>query len=291
MFRIGLTDTGRLPTLTPLHGQTIQRCTTPMELAMSQTTVTFLGTATVTPEAGHDTASFLINRNILVDTGWYAAVRMLSYGFSPLDLDYLILTHCHHDHYIGLPHLLFYRRMRRGDRAELPPLKVIGPAEDVQLVTDLARRLLQTERFPDVEHVPVIHPLSPGEAFESEAFRLTTCATVHAVQGLCYRFLDKATGAEFGFTGDTAYHPPIADHLRGCSLIVHEASHGTKEVQNAVDTGHSSARDAARIGAAAGAARLALVHLPPGSAPDAVAAARAVFADTFWPQDGEVVKV
>lgn len=258
---------------------------------MSATTVTFLGTGTVTPEAGHDTASFLINGRVLVDTGWYAAVRMLSFGFSPLDLEYLILTHCHHDHYIGLPQLLFYRRMRRKDRPELPPLNIIGPAEDVQRIADLSRALLQTERFPDVEHVPVVHPVVPGQAFEADGFRLETCDTVHAVQGICCRFTDRATGATFGFTGDTAYHPPIAEHLSGCDLIVHEASHAGRDPENARASGHSSARDAARIAAAAGARRLALVHLPPGRAGEALAAAREILPGAFWPTDGERVRV
>jgi len=41
-----------------------------------KTTVTFLGTSTVVPAAGHDTASFLINGGYLMDTGWYSAIKM-----------------------------------------------------------------------------------------------------------------------------------------------------------------------------------------------------------------------
>jgi len=253
------------------------------------TTVTFLGTSTVTPEAGHDTASFLINRRILVDTGWYSAVKMLDCGVSPLDITHLIITHCHHDHYIGLPHLLFYLRMRRRDRPDRPPLKIIGPAEDIQRVVDLARAFLQVERFPDVELVPEVMPLAPGDGLETDAFRLETCGTAHAVQGLCYRFTDTEAGVAFGFTGDTAYHPPIAEHLKGCRMIVHEASHGDKRLENARETGHASAWDAAKIATRAGAERLALVHMPQEAAPRAVAAAREVFPGAFWPQDGETV--
>jgi ribonuclease Z len=258
---------------------------------MSPTTVTFLGTGTVTPEAGHDTASFLINRKILVDTGWYSAVRMLSFGASPLDLEYLILTHCHHDHYIGLPQLLFYRRMRHRDRPDLPPLNIVGPADDVQRIVDLSRGLLQTDRFPDTGHIPVVHPVAPGGTFETDSFKLETCETIHAVQGICCRFADKATGAVFGFTGDTAFHPPIAEHLSGCELIVHEASYAAAERENAKAGGHSSARDAARIADAARARRLALVHLPPGKAEGALAAAKGIFPGAFWPADGEEVLV
>ena len=79
----------------------------------TKTTVTFLGTSAVVPGAGHDTASFLINGKYLVDTGWYATIKMRGYGFDPMQLEYLFFTHCHHDHYIGLPQLLFYLRMRR----------------------------------------------------------------------------------------------------------------------------------------------------------------------------------
>lgn len=253
------------------------------------TTVTFLGTSSVTPEAGNDTATFLINGNVLVDTGWYSAVKMLGCGHSPLDLEYILLTHIHHDHYLGLPHLLFYRRMRQKDRDRLPPLKVAGPADDVQRVVDLARALLQVERFPDDGHVPEVLPLAPGDSLQTEEFRLETCGTVHAVQGLCYRFTDKATGSALGITGDTAYHPPIAEHLRGCTLLIHEAAHGARTLDGAHQTGHSTARDAARIAAAADAGRLALVHLRETDRADALAAAREIFPRTFLPDEGETI--
>ena len=111
------------------------------------TQVKFLGTSAVVPAAGHDTVSLLVNGRILIDTGWYSAVKMQQYGLSPLDVEYLILTHCHHDHYIGLPQILFYRAMRRRDRPDLPVLKVIGPADDVERVVRLSMGLLQPKRF------------------------------------------------------------------------------------------------------------------------------------------------
>src|SRR3954447_15556987 len=98
-----------------------------------QTTVTFLGTDAVVPEGGADTASFVINGKYLVDTGWYAVIKMRCYDLDPMDIEYLILTHCHHDHYLGLPHLLFYLAMRRSERPDRPKLKIIGPAGEIEL--------------------------------------------------------------------------------------------------------------------------------------------------------------
>jgi len=245
--------------------------------------ITFLGTASVTPDAGGDTASFLIGRNILVDTGWNAPLRMMQFGFSPLEIEYVIFTHCHHDHYMGLPQLLFYRRMKRHEST----LRIIGPEEDLEKTVEISHTFLQVERFPECRDNVETIPLVPGASLSTPTFTLDTIQTVHAVQGLCYRFTDSASGSALGFTGDTAYHPPIADHLKGCATIIHEASHADRTVENARSTGHSSAMDAARIAIEAKATRLALIHLHRQSGPTALKAARAIFPGAFWPMDGE----
>jgi len=254
-----------------------------------QTTVTFLGTSTVVPTARHDTASFMINGKYLVDTGWYATIKMLEYGFNPMELEYLFITHFHHDHYIGLPHLLFYLRMRRRERPDRPPLKIIGPAEDIEKVVELSRRFLQTDRFPDVECIPEIIPLNPGESYQEQAFQIDTCSTIHAVQGLCYKFTDSRSGGVFAFTGDTAYHPPIAEHIKGVPFLIHEASHGPENPKLDANTGHSGAPQAAAIAKAAGVDWLALIHCAEQSAQAALSAAQQTFPNTIFPDDGQTV--
>ena len=67
------------------------------------TTLTFVGTAAVLPGAGRESACFVINGRDLVDTGWSAAVKMQEVGCDPLAIVWLFFTHCHHDHYLGLP--------------------------------------------------------------------------------------------------------------------------------------------------------------------------------------------
>jgi ribonuclease Z len=256
------------------------------------TTITFLGTSSVTPAAQHDTACFIINRRFLVDTGWNAAINMLQYGISPLDVEYLLFTHCHHDHYIGLPQLLFYVMMRKRDKPDQPPLKIIGPASDVRKVVELATNLLQVERFPELSHPPEIFPLVPGESFECEAFTLDTVKSLHPVEGMAYKFTDRKTGAAFAFTGDTAFHPPIADLARGLPLLIHEASYGAKRVSPEENRAlHSSALDAAEIAQRASVERLALIHCAEPLQAEALAAARKIFPNTFFPEHGQIVEI
>ena len=256
---------------------------------MDQTQITFLGTSSVVPGGGHDTASFLINGRYLVDTGWYAVIKMRCYGFDPMQLEHLFLTHCHHDHYIGLPHLLFYRSMKRRERPDRPPLRILGPAEDLEKVVTLSRQLLQPERFPDVGCPVELFPLVPGDSYEEEAFRVDTCPSIHPVQALCYRFTDKRTDATFAFTGDTAYSPDIVAHVRGVPLLIHEASFGPDPAPADNRSLHSGAPDAARVAMEAGVGRLALLHCVEERQAAALVAAQALFPNSFWPQDGETV--
>lgn len=256
-----------------------------------RTSVTFLGTGSVVPEAEGDTASFLINGRSLVDTGWYAAINMLRFGFSPMNLEYVFLTHCHHDHYLGLAGVLFYLRMRASERPDRPPLKVVGPAEDLQHTVDLTRLYLQVERFPDVNQVPEAFPLEPGESLEAGVLRVDTVSGMHPVQSLVYRFTDKRTGASVVFSGDTAYHPPIARLASGCDLLVHECSCGGGPGDPEGKYGHSGAPDAARIAATAGVRRLALVHCRRDQQEESLVAARSIFPETFCPQEGETLEL
>lgn len=255
----------------------------------AQTNVTFLGTDAVVPECGGDTASFVINRKYLIDTGWYAAIKMRCYGLEPLKLEYLFLTHCHHDHYIGLPQLLFYFTMQARVHPNRPPLKIIGPAEDLERVVQLAQQFLQMQRFPPVHYAPERIPLHPGDAYEDAQFSLTTCASVHPVPALCYRFTDKRTGKVIAFTGDTAYNPGIVRHVQGADLLIHEASYGPSPAPENNASLHSGAPEAARVAIEAGVRRLALIHCPQEQKNAALAAARSLFPSSFWPADGENV--
>src|SRR5690606_27377855 len=78
--------------------------------------ITIIGQSTCIPDHEHEAACALIDGKHLVDTGWCSAQVMRAYGFDPLALESILLTHLHQDHYLGLPALLFYHGLRgQGD--------------------------------------------------------------------------------------------------------------------------------------------------------------------------------
>lgn len=255
---------------------------------MATTTITFLGTAAVLPGAGEDSACYLINGRVLIDTGWYAALKMQQYGYSALDVEHLIFTHFHHDHYMGVPALLFFRGMRQDWGDTRPPLRILGPAEDVATVVERAQALLQTERFPNIAPPLEVTAHEPGQPFETDTFRLDTIPALHGVQAMSLRLTDKRSGVVIGFSGDTGVNPALPELVHGCDLLIHEASLAP-EVEDAKATSHTRATDAARVAVEAGARRLRLVHLAPAHAKRSLEAARAIYPGATLASEGETL--
>ena len=252
---------------------------------MSQTTLTFVGTDTYLPQADNDTASSILNDHILVDCGWNAAINMSRSGHTPLDLDYLFITHCHQDHYLGLVGVLFYIYLEQHSDV----LTIAGPAEDIERIVAQAKVYLDWEKMswekPNVEVVG----LAPDTEFTAGEFTVSTAATSHGVAGLAYRFRDNRTGRQVGISGDTGYLPVWAEYFHDVDLLVFEATLGVEHASP--DAGHSSVYQSAMVARDAGAGRLYLVHTPRRDKAKILAAAREIFPQTYWPDPGEKVVV
>ena len=216
--------------------------------------ITVLGSASCIPEAGNDSAHYLINDSILIDTGWNAANNLRQAGCDGQNLHTVLITHTHHDHVLGLPGFLFDYLNRFNT---LSTLTIYGPEETPETV---ARALdtLQLDRFyPNISRPQVI-VLHSGEEFDVGGLHICTLWAQHPVPALSYRIQDDHSAA--GFTGDTTFHEAQPAFFDGADLVISECSLGrqgddeTKRIY-----GHSDLDDVKAL--AAGAKKVALVHL------------------------------
>ena len=251
-----------------------------------QTLLEFLGTSSCRPDMGNDTASFVIDRRLMVDTGWCSVENLRSAGMDPVEISCLAFTHLHHDHYLSLPSLFFYHLCIKGD---LSHLTIVGPCDDVTRVVELAVDFLQMKRFYPEASLPRVVPLSPGEAFEAPDFRLETTASLHPVQGLCGKYIDKQNGVVIGFSGDTAYKPSLGAFFAGCDVLLHECSLGPVAADSDKNARylHSGALDAARVAGEAGVGQLVLLHGTTTLRSECIRAAQTIFSGQItWPDRG-----
>ena len=104
----------------------------------------------------------------------------------------------------------------------------------------------------------------------------------------------RRPGRTVVITGDTRPCPETVEASRDADLLIHEATFGDEEAERALETGHSTAREAAQVARDAGVCRLLLTHFSarysrdPG---DLEREAREVFQQTLIGKDGMELEV
>ena len=180
-------------------------------------------------------------------------------------------------------------RIKRADYAILPfdvdhgP----GPAFGYALIEDDRKG-----RF-DPDHARALGiPEGPlwGRIHRGEAVTLPDGRTVDASELVGPR----RPGRTVVITGDTRPCDRTAEAAQNADLLVHEATFGDEEAERAVETGHSTAREAGALARRAGCRRLLLTHFSARYSRDAAeleTQARAEFPDVTIGRDGMVIDV
>ena len=102
------------------------------------------------------------------------------------------------------------------------------------------------------------------------------------------------SGRKVVFTGDCRPSETTVEVAQGAELLIHEATFAQDEAARAVETGHSTAYDAAMVAQRANVKQLVLTHVSSRYSRDAhelSSEARAVFKATVVARDGMEVDV
>ncbi|WP_299306249.1 MBL fold metallo-hydrolase [uncultured Brachybacterium sp.] len=230
--------------------------------------------------AGPDGAasSYLIEQEDAQGRLWRVLMDLGSGAFGPLqsvidpaELDAVVVSHLHPDHYLDLTGLeVFWAYHERDDLGRLP---IFAPAP---LPERIAAVLGRNGDIPDgvgcapFEH----HALTDHDRFTIGPLDFETRRVLHPVEA--YGFRITGGGSTLVYSGDTDACDALDELARGADLFLCEA--GYIEGRDDRFTGvHLTGRRAGESAAGAGVRHLALTHIPAWTDPEIpLAEARAV---------------
>lgn len=230
--------------------------------------------------AGPDGAasSYLIEQEDAQGRLWRVLMDLGSGAFGPLqsvidpaELDAVVVSHLHPDHYLDLTGLeVFWAYHSRDDLGKLPIYAPAPLAERISAVLSRKGDIPDGVHSSPFEH----HALSDHHRFSIGPFEIETRAVLHPVEA--YGFRITAGGALLTYSGDTDACEALDDLARGADLFLCEA--GYIEGRDDRFTGvHLTGRRAGECASRAEVGHLALTHIPAWTDPDVpLAEARAV---------------
>jgi ribonuclease BN (tRNA processing enzyme) len=228
--------------------------------------LTVLGGCGAWPEAGQACSGFLVEHDgfrLLMDLGYATVPRLLELLSAEL-VDAVFISHRHPDHCADLSPLLRARALRESPAPALPVYALPG-ALDAVLALDRPGMLASAYDLRE---------FCAGASLDIGPFRADTRLLPHWVPNAGVRL--TARGVTLMYTGDSGPSPHIGELADGADLLVAEASYIDRVPEDSVRC-LSSARQAGEEAARAGAGRLLLTHLMPGTGHGAARAAACAY--------------
>lgn len=161
--------------------------------------ITFIGTGMMGSTDKANT-SLLID-NILFDCGMGTIKQYERLGLKVKDLEYVVISHYHADHFYDIPNLLIGKKIRN----ELDKvLYIVGPTGIKDKVTKLMQFSFgdqgSIEEYANVRFIE----MNPNDIIEFNNYSLIAYELIHGECHPNYGYIIKKDNISIGYTGDTS---------------------------------------------------------------------------------------
>jgi len=186
--------------------------------------VVFVGTSDAFGAGGRRQSAVLLrgpSGTLLMDCGATTNSGLAQLGVERSEIETILVSHFHGDHFGGIPHFLLaalYQDRRR------EPLAVIGPRGIEARVMDLARAMghdLESSPWP---FALTFHEVAAGAEQTIGPARITAFETHHQVEAHPHGYRVNLGGARLAYSGDTGWFDELPDRVAGADLFICECT-------------------------------------------------------------------
>jgi ribonuclease BN (tRNA processing enzyme) len=167
--------------------------------------------------------------NFLIDCGASSLPALKRLGIARDDIDLILITHFHGDHFAGLPFLLLDAQFTRRTR----PLVIAGPEGIEMRLTQVMEALFENSSSTKQRFELSIIALKPEVTHTIGAVKVTPFPVVHGESGgpfLAYRV--ETEGRVIAYSADTEWTETLIPLARDADLFIAEAYYFDKIVKN-----------------------------------------------------------
>lgn len=223
---------------------------------MPELDLRFIGTGNAFAPGGLCWNGFVLGGRYLFEAPPQALQSLNKMGIDANDLDGVILSHHHGDHFLGLPFLFLQWKTLNRRR----PVRIIGPEGTKRLAKEIGEHvypwLFETDFEIEWEEV------RDGSRSTLGGLSLASVGVKHDTRlSDSLGFEIGLAGRRMGYTGDSAICDAVLDLARGSEILISECA----SVDEVIPTHMNLRDDLPRVRAAMKpGARLILTHLGPG---------------------------
>ncbi len=203
---------------------------------MSGVSVKVLGSGNAFNQGNRLNASYLVEsegQKILIDCGFTTPLALQQNNIPSNEIDAVLITHYHGDHFAGLAAFLLALRYTSPQKKQL---LIIG-AEDVkrkvyELIKVLYPGSEKIFKLLDIKFQTITESFYIGETL------VNAIPMLHSVESLPFGFILNCNSVKIGFSGDTCWHKGVEELITKADSVFLECNLAVK-----VGKGHISVEE------------------------------------------------
>jgi ribonuclease BN (tRNA processing enzyme) len=211
------------------------------------------GSSSAVPRPGRANSGYLLRGSgaLAVDFG-SGVLSRLREQIEPTELDAILISHMHADHFFDLVPL---RYALRYEMKRKKPLPVFLPPGGIKTAQSIGRPLKESADF--YEGVLDLREYSARQPVRVGGYTIHFAPALHYITAYAMRV--ESGSNVFGYSADTAPCRTVCDLVRGADVFLCEAALGPRGIERG-RRGHLNAREAGELAQRAGVRHLVLTH-------------------------------
>jgi len=186
--------------------------------------IVFIGTSDAFGAGGRRQSAIFARGDrggMLLDCGATTNTGLCQLGISRNEIDVILISHFHGDHFGGIPAFLYaslYTDARRH------PIEIVGPPEVEARVHALAHALGHHLEHPDWTFPIRYREIRPGEAFSAGPAEIQAFATEHQLESNPQGYRVQLGREQIAYSGDTGWFDDLPKQIAGSELFICECT-------------------------------------------------------------------